>query len=69
MAVKANFGPLLGGLHPLAARDRRPGITNYRLLIGPLPTHAAAAQLCARFAAVRVTCRSAKFDGEEMAQR
>jgi hypothetical protein len=69
MAVKANFGPLLGGLHALAARDPRPGITNYRLLIGPLPTHAAAAQLCARFAAVRVTCRSAKFDGEEMAQR
>lgn len=68
-AVKANFGPLLGGLHALAARDPRPGITNYRLLIGPLPTHAAAAQLCARFAAVRVTCRSAKFDGEEMAQR
>ncbi len=24
MAVKANFGPLLSGLHPLAARERRP---------------------------------------------
>jgi hypothetical protein len=31
-AVKANFGPLLIGLHPLAAHDSRPGSTAYRLL-------------------------------------
>ena len=29
-AVKANFGPLLSGMHPLAARDQRPGATGYR---------------------------------------
>ncbi len=69
VAVKANFGPLLGGLHPLAAHDPRPGMPEYRLLVGPLPTNAAAAQLCARFAAVRVTCRPTKFDGEQLAQR
>lgn len=28
VAVKANFGPLLTGLHPLAARVQRPGAIN-----------------------------------------
>ena len=68
-AVKANFGPLLTGLHPLAAHDSRPGSTGFRLLVGPVANPAAAMQLCARFAAARVTCRTAKFDGEQMAQR
>lgn len=68
-AVKANFGPLLTGLHPLAAHARHPGATDYRLVVGPLPNAAAAAQLCTRFAAARVTCRPAKFDGENLAQR
>ena len=68
-AVKANFGPLLTGLHPLAAHDRRPGSVDMRLLVGPVPNAAAAAQLCARFAAARVTCRPAKFDGEQLAAR
>jgi hypothetical protein len=69
VAVKANFGPLLGGLHALAAHDRRPGSTDLRLLAGPLPSFAAASQLCVRFAAARVTCRPAKFDGEQIAAR
>lgn len=68
-AVKANFGPLLGGLHPLAARVHRPGSTDVRLLVGPLPTMAAATQLCSRFAAAKVTCRPVKFEGEQIAQR
>jgi hypothetical protein len=68
-AVKANFGPALGGLHARAGHDPRPGSTDYRLLAGPLPNAAAAAQLCARFAAARVTCRTVKFDGERLAQR
>ena len=68
-AVKANFGPLLVGLYPLAAHDARPGSTAYRLVVGPVANPAAAMQLCARFAAVRVTCRTAKFDGEQLAQR
>jgi len=69
VAVKANFGPLLTGLHPVAALNRRPGATEYRLLVGPLPNAAAATELCGRFAAARVTCRPAKFDGERIAQR
>ncbi len=68
-AVKANFGPLLTGLYPVAAHGLRPGATDYRLVVGPVPNAAAAAQLCARFAAARVNCRPAKFDGERLAQR
>ena len=69
VAVKANFGPLLTGLHPLAARVQRPGATDVRLLVGPLPTITAANQLCARFTAARVTCRPAKFDGQRLTQQ
>lgn len=68
-AVKANFGPLLNGLHPLAVHNHRPGSTDYRLLVGPLPNAAVASQLCARFVAARVTCRTARFDGEQLVQR
>jgi hypothetical protein len=67
-AVKANFGPLLTGLHPLAAPDTRPGSTGFRLLVGPVANPAAGMQLCARFTAVRITCRTAKFAGEQLAQ-
>ena len=69
VAVKANFGPLLTGLHPLAARVQRPGATDVRLLVGPLPNITAANQLCAKFTAARVTCRPAKFDGQQLAQQ
>jgi hypothetical protein len=68
-AVKANFGPLLAGLHPLAAPDTRPGSTGFRLVVGPVANPAAGMQLCARFAAVRITCRTTKFAGEQLAQR
>lgn len=67
-AVKANFGPLLGGLHPVAARDRRTGSTDYRLVVGPLPNVSAARQLCERFAG-QTACRPAKYDGEALVQR
>ena len=69
VAVKANFGPLLTGLHPLAARVQRPGATDVRLLVGPLPTITAANQLCSRFAAARVTCRAVKFEGQRLSQQ
>ena len=69
VAVKANFGPLLTGLHPLVAHVHRQGTSGLRLLVGPLPSIAAAAQLCTRFASARVTCRPAKFEGEQIAQR
>ncbi len=68
-AVKANFGPLLAGMYPLAAHVRRPGATDFRLLVGPLPDTTAATQLCVRFAAAHVTCRPVKFAGERFVQR
>jgi hypothetical protein len=69
-ALKANYGPLLTGLHPLIAeRRRQPGGTDYRLLAGPLPTIGVAAQLCTRFAPARTGCRPAKFVGVTLAER
>lgn len=66
--VKASFGPLLSGMYPLAARERRSGATGYRLVVGPLPNSMAATGLCAHFAAARTPCRAAKYDGEQIAQ-
>jgi hypothetical protein len=66
IAVKANFGPLLQGMHPVVARETRAGMIPYRLIVGPLPNAAAAAQICARFAVSKVTCRSTKFAGEQL---
>jgi len=66
--VKANFGPLLSGMYPLAAREHRPGASSYRLVVGPLPNSPAAAGLCAHFTAARTACRSVKFDGEQIAE-
>ena len=68
ITVKANFGPLLSGMFPLAAREVRPGSTGYRLVVGPLPNSAAASGLCVHFSAARTACRAAKFDGEQIAQ-
>lgn len=67
--VKANFGPLLSGMHPLAAHDQRPGAPGYRLVVGPLPNSVAASGLCAHLSAARTACRPVKFDGEPIAQQ
>jgi len=67
--VKANFGPLLSGMHPLAAHDQRRGATGYRLVVGPLPNSVAASGLCAHFSAARTACRAVKFDGEQITQQ
>jgi hypothetical protein len=68
VAVKANFGPLIEGLRPLAGYDDRPGIIPHRLIVGPLPNGAAAAQLCSRFAASKVPCRPTNYAGERLVQ-
>jgi hypothetical protein len=68
-AMKANYGPLLVGLRPIASpRPRRPAGVDYRLVAGPLPNAASAAQLCARFPVTRTGCRPAKFDGAHLAE-
>ena len=66
--VKANFGPLLSNLHPLAAPERRQGKTGYRLVVGPLPNSPAATGLCAHFNAAHTPCRAVRFEGEQIAQ-
>lgn len=68
-AIKANLGPLLTGLQPVAVRDNRPGKTELRLVVGPMPNLAAARQVCTRFASSNVACHAAKFDGESIVQR
>ncbi|MGH6664465.1 MAG: SPOR domain-containing protein, partial [Pseudolabrys sp.] len=68
-SVKANYGPLPTGLHPLAAHRPKPtGGRTYRLVAGPLPNAAEAARLCARFPVARLSCRPAKFDGVQLAE-
>ena len=68
-AVKANFGPQLAGLYPRAQVSNHPNSSNYRLLAGPLPNNATAAQICAHFITNRITCRTVRFEGERLVQR
>lgn len=65
-ALKANYGPLLTGLRPIAAREQRGTATYYRLVLGPLPNAAAAAKLCARLTAARAVCHTGKFAGDPL---
>jgi hypothetical protein len=68
--VKANYGPLLTGLQPIAVRERRPnGGTEFKLIAGPVAHLTAARQLCARFVDAHATCRPAKFSADQVVQR
>ncbi len=66
---ESEFRSAAGGLHPVAVRDRRPGSTELRLVVGPLPTAAAARDLCARFADTQAGCRTGRYDGESFVPR
>jgi hypothetical protein len=66
--AKANFGPLLVGLNPLAMKDPRHGSTSVKLIAGPLPSLAAARELCARFAAVNGYCWPMRVDASAVLQ-
>lgn len=68
VAVKANYGPLLTGLNPVAVRDSHPGSTAVRLVAGPLPSLAEARKLCARFAAVNGDCWPARINPADIVQ-
>jgi len=66
--LKANYGPLLTGLHPLVAtHPKHPTGVAYRLVAGPLANTEEAARLCARFPSLRPGCHPAKFEGAELA--
>jgi len=66
--LKANYGPLVTGLHPLVtSRPKHPTGVSYRLVAGPLADTEEAARLCARFPALRAGCHPVKFEGAELA--
>ena len=65
-ALKANYGPLLGGLRPIASREQRGTATYYRLVLGPLPNLATASKLCAHLTAARAPCHAGKFAGDPL---
>src|ERR1700690_1942468 len=68
-ALKANYGPLLVGLHPVAAQHpKHPAGVTYRLVAGPLPNAAEAARFCASFPVTRTGCRPALFNGVQLAE-
>ena len=67
--MKANHGPLLVGLRPRVVQEHRPGRLPYRLVLGPLANPAAAARLCALFAAAHAACHPTKYAGEALAQQ
>jgi hypothetical protein len=67
-AVKANHGPLLAGLRPyVSVRSKKPGPTDYRLILGPFPDTAAATRLCARLVPPRTLCRPGIFSVQQLA--
>jgi hypothetical protein len=65
-ALKANFGPMLAGLRPIAAREQHGTATQYRLVLSPLPNLLAAAKLCGRLTAAHAICQVGKFAGEPL---
>jgi hypothetical protein len=69
LSAKANFGPLLVGLSPVAVKDKRPGSTSLRLIAGPVKSMAAARELCAKFAVQNGYCFPRQVDGAEVVQR
>jgi hypothetical protein len=69
-AVKAQHGPLLGKLQPVVAnRANRAGVTEMRVIIGPLANAAAAAKLCATLGAADVMCSATTFSGDRLTAR
>jgi len=69
LSAKANFGPLLVGLSPVAVKDKRPGSTSLRLIAGPLKSMAAARELCAKLALQNGYCFPRQVDAAEIVQR
>ncbi len=69
LSAKANFGPLLVGLSPVAVKDKRAGTTSLRLIAGPVKSMAAARELCAKFVIQNGYCFARQVDAAEIVQR
>jgi hypothetical protein len=69
-AVKANFGPMLVGMHPIAVRNHRLLTTGkYRLVVGRIRSLAAAERLCKRFARHQLSCQPIEFEDQRVVWR
>jgi hypothetical protein len=69
LTIKANYGPLLVGLSPVAMKDKRQGSKGLRLIAGPVKSMAAARELCAKFAVQNGYCFPRQVDGADVVQR
>jgi len=71
LAIRGAHGELLEGLQPIVnIRDvPRTSRIELRLIAGPLPQLAAAAQLCASLTALGLFCQPTVFDGQHLALR
>jgi hypothetical protein len=69
LLVKANHGPLLAGLSPVALKDKRQGGKGLRLIAGPIKSMAAARELCAKFAVQNGYCFPRQVDAADVVQR
>ncbi len=65
----ANNAQLFEGLRPIAGvSESRPGVSELRLIVGPLADITWATKLCAALAAMHTYCRTAVFDGKQLAR-
>ena len=66
-AVKANFGPILVGMRPIAVRNHR-FLTggSFRLVAGHVRSWAAAKRVCALLARQKFACEPVKFEGDKV---
>jgi hypothetical protein len=66
-AVKANFGPILGHMSPIAVRNHRILVTGtFRLVAGHLRSWAAAKRVCELLARQHFACEPVKFVGQKV---
>ncbi|MEJ2625776.1 MAG: hypothetical protein P8Z80_14915 [Pseudolabrys sp.] len=66
-ALKANFGPILIGMRPVAVRNHR-FLTSgsFRLVAGHVRSWAAAKRVCALMARQQFACEPVKFEGDKV---
>ena len=66
-ALKANFGPILIGMRPVAVRNHRFLTTgSFRLVAGRVRSWAAAKRVCALMARQQFACEPVKFEGDKV---
>jgi hypothetical protein len=69
LEIKANHGPLLAGLSPVAVKDHHKESHQLHLVAGPLMSMVAAQALCTKVAAEKGSCLARKVEAAEVVQR